>query len=111
MIFGIVLLYRRALKWKVWARLLKTLSPGREASIVEFYERMQTVLASKGIVREPSQTPLEFAFAVGMPEVLGLTERYNKVRFGDKRLSQDETVEIESWLQDLAAADEGGKIA
>ncbi len=64
---------------------------------------MQTVLASKGFTREPHQTPLEFAFDVGMPEAVKITEKYNRVRFGEKRLSHDESAEIESWLGSLEA--------
>ena len=70
-------------------------------SIVEFYERMQNLLARRGFRRAPHQTPLEFAFALDMPEAVKITEKYNRVRFGDKSLSRDETREIEDWLKDL----------
>ncbi len=63
---------------------------------------MQKVLASKGFRRESHQTPLEFAFALNMPEAVRITEKYNRVRFGEKNLSKDETQEIEDWLKNLA---------
>jgi len=62
---------------------------------------MQKILASKGWVREPHQTPLEFAYAVGMPEAVNVTEKYNRVRFGEKYLSASDEDEIESWLASL----------
>ena len=96
-------LYRKVVKLKVWRNALEWLFARRRATIVEFYERMQTVLADKGFTREPHQTPLEFAFAVGMPEALKITEKYNRVRFGEKHLSVDEQHAIESWLEDLEA--------
>jgi hypothetical protein len=75
-----------------------------ETTIVEFYERMQKVLASKGFTRAAYQTPLEFAFALNMPEAVSITEKYHRVRFGEKRLSKNEVKEIEDWLQTLAEA-------
>lgn len=107
-IFLFVMLYRKAVKWKVWTRLWETLFARRSRSIIEFYERMQRVLASKGFVRENHQTPLEFAHAVGMAEVVNITEKYNRVRFGEKHLSRDESREIENWLEELLAADKRG---
>ncbi len=68
-----------------------------------FYERMVGVLEAKGFVREPHQTPLEFAFAVGMPEAVRITEKYNRVRFGERHLTHNESTEIESLLGSLEA--------
>jgi hypothetical protein len=64
---------------------------------------MQRVLASKGLRRLPHQTPLEFAYAVNMPEVIKITEKYHRVRFGEKYLSSDEADDIEDWLGRLEA--------
>ena len=73
--------------------------------MVEFYERMLEVLASKGLVREPHQTPLEFAFAAGVPEAVLITEKYNSVRFGERRWSTDEAKEIDQWLESISTAE------
>ena len=104
-IAGLVLLfvrvYRKVVKSKVWLRLRDRFFARRRASIVEFYERMQTVLESKGFKREAHQTPLEFAFSVSLPEAVRVTERYNDVRFGLKSLTNDEANEIETWLAEL----------
>jgi hypothetical protein len=62
---------------------------------------MIRVLADKGYVRKEHETPLEFASALGMSEVVSLTERYNRVRFGDRGLSGPEAEEVESWLKQI----------
>lgn len=95
---------RKIVKSKIWRRMVARLRGRRNASIVEFYERMLTVLKSKGFAREPHQTPLEFAYSVGMTEALHVTERYNQVRFGEKELSDGETAEIENWLTEMSAS-------
>lgn len=101
----LVWLYRKALKWKVWQWLMDLLYRRRRASVVEFYDRMQRVLANKGFTRELHQTPLEFAFALGMPEAVKITEKYNGVRFGEKELSREEAHEIEDWLEEISTAE------
>jgi protein-glutamine gamma-glutamyltransferase len=103
-ILGVVLafwLVRKILRFKFWEKMLAWFKAKNEKSIVEFYERMQKVLASKGLRREQHQTPLEFAFALNMPEAVNITEKYNRVRFGEKLLSAAEAEEIESWLEKL----------
>ncbi len=110
-VIGIILLgllYRKVVKLKVWGRIWNRLFARRHASIVEFYDRMQQALEAKGLIRDPHQTPLEFAFAVGMPEAVSITEKYNRVRFGEKPLSRDEANEIENWLKELETTDYGG---
>ena len=62
---------------------------------------MQKVLASKGFTCAAHQTPLEFAFALNIPEAVCITEKYNRVRFGEKNLSRDEVREIENWLKSI----------
>ncbi|HEY0427670.1 MAG TPA: DUF3488 and transglutaminase-like domain-containing protein [Pyrinomonadaceae bacterium] len=100
-IFIIVWLYRKISKLSIWQKILAWLKHRQETTMVEFYERMQRVLASKGFRRESHQTPLEFAFALEMPEAINITEKYNRVRFGKKSLSRDEAEEIENWLKSL----------
>jgi hypothetical protein len=34
-----------------------------------------------------------------MPEALKVTKAYNRVRFGDQKLSATETTQIEEWLK------------
>ena len=100
-IIFLVWLYRRMIRLAFWNKMRFWLKTKKETSIVEFYERMQRVLASKGLTRQTHQTPLEFAFALNMSEAVRITEKYNRVRFGEKNLSQDEAEEIEIWLESL----------
>jgi hypothetical protein len=59
---------------------------------------MTSILAARGLRRETGETPLEFATAAGMPEVLKITEAYNRVRYGEHRLTSAEVAEINQWL-------------
>ncbi len=70
---------------------------------------MQKVLAVKGFTRAAHQTPLEFAFALNMPEAVKITEKYNLVRFGEKNLSNVEARQIENWLESLESRQFEGK--
>ncbi|HMS42532.1 MAG TPA: DUF3488 and transglutaminase-like domain-containing protein, partial [Pyrinomonadaceae bacterium] len=100
-VFLLVWLFRRILRLAIWQKIAAWLKRKNEATIIEFYERMQKLLAKKGFTRQPHQTPLEFAFALNMPEAVRITEKYNHVRFGEKKLSDTETNEIENWLKSL----------
>ena len=99
----IVWLCRKIKRMSIWSQFWDRFFKKRHASVVEFYSRMQRILADKGWTREPHQTPLEFAFASGLPEAVSITEKYNRVRFGEKDLSADEAQTIESWLKTLEA--------
>ena len=107
MIF-LIWLYRKVVKSAIWKKILDWLKYENESTVVEFYERMQKVLSSKGFTRAAHQTPLEFAFGLNMPEAVRITEKYNRVRFGEKNLSRDEAQEIESWLSELEAKSKTG---
>jgi transglutaminase-like putative cysteine protease len=102
-ILTIFWLYRRLKKLKMWETLRAFLRREKEGSIVEFYERMQKILARKGFERASHQTPLEFAFALNLPEAVHITEKYNRVRFGEKDLNREESQDIENWLENLEA--------
>jgi transglutaminase-like putative cysteine protease len=90
----------RRLGWrqglKVW-----TNSKAPESSRVDFYRRLMAALEKRGARREPSQTPLEFASAVGIDEARAITHAYNRVRFGAEHLSASERKEIEQLLSGL----------
>jgi protein-glutamine gamma-glutamyltransferase len=96
-----VSLYRKVVKLKVWRILWNRVLARQNESIVEFYDRMQRILESKGLSRLQHQTPLEFAFEIGVPEAVNITQRYNGVRFGHERLSDCDTEQIENWLVKL----------
>lgn len=86
--------WRRGLKvWQTRAAL--------EGSRVAFYERLITLLEKQGLKREASQTPLEFAASLGLNEALAITDAYNRVRFGEERLSAAEGEQINHLLSQL----------
>lgn len=100
-IFVLIWLYRKIKKLALWQRIFDWFKVKNKQSIVEFYGRMLKVLEKNGYTRAQHQTPLEFAFALNMPEAIKITEKYNRVRFGEKELSKDEANEIENWLNGL----------
>jgi transglutaminase-like putative cysteine protease len=83
-----------------WRRGLKVwrVSSGAENSRVDFYRRLVAALARQGIKREPHQTPLEFASSVGLNEASAITKAYNRVRYGEEKLSAAERKQIEALL-------------
>lgn len=99
--FVTIWIFKKLVRLSFWGRLGRWLHRRDGPDVIEFYERMQAHLANKGLYRKPHQTPLEFAFAVGMPEAVKVTEKYNSVRFGEKHLSYAEANEIEEWLERL----------
>jgi hypothetical protein len=70
-------------------------------SAVEFYERLITLLAARGLKRDVNQTPLEFATGLGLSEVMSVTQAYNRVRFGGEELSVVEQRQLEAALDSL----------
>jgi hypothetical protein len=91
----------------IFGRFRRRIFATPESSAVEFYQRMENILAERGINREPSQTPLEFAYSTGLPATVQRTEKYNRVRFGEKGISTSEEAEIENWLDDLNLNEKG----
>ena len=83
--------WRRGLK--VWRGELSA-----ETTRVDFYQRLLKTLQRQGIKRELYQTPLEFAFVAGLDEAQAITDAYNRVRFGEEKLSEVERSQIESLL-------------
>jgi hypothetical protein len=62
---------------------------------------MQKILAKQGLQRQVSETPLEFAFSTSLTEAVKITEKYNRVRFGEQNLNCEEAQEVEEWLKNL----------
>lgn len=86
-----------------WRRGLKVWrgATGEESLRVDFYRRLVAALAKQGINREPHQTPLEFASKVGLAEAASITKAYNRVRYGEEKLSAPEREQIELLLRQL----------
>jgi len=86
--------WRRGLK--VWRRNAEF-----ESSSVDFYERLIRLLEKRGIRRDPHLTPIEFASTVGLAEAASITEAYNRVRYGEEKLSVSERKQIDVLLSQL----------
>lgn len=82
-----------------WRRRVK----GRDyrQSAVLFYEQMLAIARRAGVVKQPYQTPLEFAEASGLAPVRELTILYNLVRFGGARLDERDTRRVSDLLVEL----------
>ncbi|MGH9929934.1 MAG: transglutaminase domain-containing protein, partial [Pyrinomonadaceae bacterium] len=72
-----------------------------DASAVVFYERLISLLARRGVQRDPNLTPLEFANGLDFQPALSITRAYNRVRFGGQELSPAEQREIDQTLNQL----------
>ncbi|MCU1264682.1 MAG: Transglutaminase-like enzyme putative cysteine protease [Acidobacteria bacterium] len=101
-VFLTILLLRR-IRHFGWRRVLRTTRAADQTgpSAIEFYERLTSLLAARGLKRGLDQTPLEFAVRVGWQEVMGITQAYNRVRYGADKLAPAESRQIEDWLQGL----------
>ena len=89
-------------EWRRYSRSWRQLARrnGRN-SAVAFYHEMSRMLERRGIKREPSLTPREFAASVGMTEVSDLTQAYEHARYSERALTSDEVARVGSLLQQL----------
>ncbi|MBI2825985.1 MAG: DUF3488 domain-containing protein [Planctomycetia bacterium] len=111
----------RAIVRLVWRRARAADTDAeRRTGGVEFYRRLENLLAHHDFVRGASQTQREFALAVGgqlaesahtkraAPLPRHLVESFYRVRFGGRTLDTQEAVAVERALVELAAVlDEG----
>ena len=70
-------------------------------SAVLFYEQMLAISRRAGLVKQPDQTPLEFASASGLSPIREITALYNRVRFGGVQLDEIETRRVSELLVQL----------
>lgn len=103
---------------RLWSRLAGRAAAmaGRDHPRVEFYARLEALLARHGLVRPPGQTQLEFAaaagtrlaVATGQPRLAPLpgrvVEAFYHVRFGRLPLDRPQTQAVEHALEELAAS-------
>jgi transglutaminase-like putative cysteine protease len=102
------------LKWPVLVRRPKRRVKATER--VDFYERLERLLARHGFRRHETQTPLEFALSTGAELVAEaelrpaatlprrIVETYYRVRFGRRALDSRERSFVEQQLAELDAA-------
>ena len=81
---------------------------GRGYSNVEFYQKLTALMEKRGLLRDVGQTPLEFAGKLQSSEAMVITRAYNRVRFGNERLSAAERKEVERALFALETAERQG---
>ena len=105
-VLGVVLLIltlifgRRFWRWG-WRRGNVVTGQDETYSSVEFYERLLNAMGQRGLSREKHLTPLEFANTLGQGPAMMITRAYNRVRFGNQRLTATEKREIENALAEL----------
>ncbi len=66
-----------------------------------FYEQMLAIARRAALVKQPDQTPVEFAVASGLAPIREITILYNRVRFGGAELDEAETRRISALLDEL----------
>jgi transglutaminase-like putative cysteine protease len=108
--WGLVRLVRR-----LWRRLAARadLAAGRGPIRIEFYRRFEGLLARRGLVRPPAQTPRQFARAAGVRLAqhtgrgelaalpLAVVDAFYQVRFGGRPLDNSQTQAVEHALVEL----------
>jgi hypothetical protein len=76
---------------------------GRRESAVMFYEQMLAVARRAGMVKQPHQTPVEFAEVSGSDQIREITALYNRVRFGSAPLDEAGARRVLKLLAELKA--------
>jgi len=96
-----IILLRRVWKfgWKDGLSFVQHEAPTK--ATVEFYERLLSLMAQRGVHKDKDLTPLEFARKVGTRDAALVTRAYNRVRFGKEQLSSIEIREIDRILNSL----------
>lgn len=93
--------FRKLSTLELWKRFKGFWRAEKQNSVVLFYEQMLKVLAEKGFSKNPYQTPFEFAHETKIPEAVKITEIYNRVRFGEKPLSDKENLVVEQLIEKI----------
>lgn len=91
--------WHRLFVLRMWRRTLARRDYRQSA--VLFYEQMLAIAKRAGLVKEPYQTPIEFAASSGLAPIQEITVLYNRVRFGGAHLDSDETRRLTDLLAEL----------
>lgn len=83
----------------MWRRKL-TQRDYRQSAVL-FYEQMLAIARRAGLVKQPHQTPVEFASASGLSPIREITTLYNRVRFGGAELDERESRRVSELLGEL----------
>ena len=92
--------------WRLTSMLMsirkRTAEEMRRRVTIEFYFRMERMLAKIGQIRKTTLTPLEFARqSTFMPLMLPVVEAFYRVRFGNAVLDEGESLSILKTLEQL----------
>jgi len=92
--------------WRLTSMLLsarkRTAEEMRRRITIEFYLRMERILAKAGQIRGTALTPLEFARqSLYMPLMLPVVEAFYRVRFGGVALTEEESLSVMKTLEQL----------
>jgi transglutaminase-like putative cysteine protease len=89
-----------------WRRALRLSEDDeRPRAGVAFYERLTKVMEERGVARDKAETPMEFASSLRSTDALVITRAYNRVRFGNQKLSSHEMREVERALTELESTE------
>jgi protein-glutamine gamma-glutamyltransferase len=91
-------------RWK-WQHVRRRWTRSKNPHTVEFYERLLSLLAQRGLTKSPSATPLEFCHQLEpnwmAPYVKDLTALYYHVRFGRNELTSQEIKRVQDTFYHL----------
>jgi hypothetical protein len=73
-------------------------------SAVLFYEQMLAIARRAGVVKQPHQTPVEFAAVSGFTQIQDITTLYNRVRFGGLPLDERDAQHVSRLISELRHA-------
>ena len=101
----IFLMGRRLFTWSRVSFRKQTSEERRRRITIEFYLRMEKMLAKIGLVRSSALTPLEFARQSPFsPLTLPVVEAFYRVRFGHALLTEEESKSVLQALDQLELA-------
>jgi transglutaminase-like putative cysteine protease len=83
----------------MWRRKL-TQRDYRQSAVL-FYEQMLAIARRAGLIKQPHQTPVEFAISSGLSPIREITTLYNRVRFGGAELDERESRRVSELLGEL----------
>jgi protein-glutamine gamma-glutamyltransferase len=101
---------------RLWQRWLRGAAAKTTRSTIEFYRRLEALLARRGLLRAPGETPREFALAAGArlagqcgrEELAALpvavVDAFYRVRFGGRPLEAAQADDVERALAELEEA-------
>jgi hypothetical protein len=101
-LIGLAVLTAAAMVWRKhqlsWRRRIKHDAQGSAAA---FYQQMLKTLERAGRKRKAHETPREFAARMSSPAVSEITHVYQRIRFGNYSLTDEEAARIAALLNEL----------